>query len=221
MSLRHKTEQIIRNSLSDLKTTTSRLYCTSSFQTQSVPLLHIVGEAFPEINVIFLDTGFLFPETYQFKNDLERLLNIDIITLRSEIPYLAQRHDMGLFNYSIDPDFCCEMNKVNPLEKHLQEGDILISGIRKDQSLNRSLKKEVENTKQGYLKVHPMLDWTSRDVYKYIKDNNLPSHPLEKEGYISIGCVPCTTKWNSGDAREGRWQGSKKTECGLHINTKN
>lgn len=217
MSLRNKTEEIIRTSLSELGDSNSRVFCTSSFQTQSVPLLHIIGESFPDISIIFLDTGFLFPETYSFKNELVKKFGINIVVLKSDIPYSAQKSN-DLFKYVTDPDLCCYINKVKPLEVFLRKGDLLLSGIRKDQSKHRSGKQLLEESEKGYYKIHPMLDWTRLDINNYMEVNNLPKHPLEKEGYLSIGCVPCTTPPKNGDIRDGRWQGSNKTECGLHLN---
>lgn len=214
-----KTLQLIENNISSFKKENRNIYASSSFQTQSVPLLHILGEHFPQVKIIFLDTGFLFPETYAFKEQLERIFNLDIITLKSNTSLIQQRDNRtGLFQYALDPDYCCYINKVSPLDDFLQSGDIWISGVRRDQTSVRKEMKTLEYKEHGIVKLHPMLEWNSRDIYQYIQKNNLPKHPLEKEGFISIGCVPCTYKWTDGTERGGRWVGSKKTECGLHSN---
>jgi phosphoadenosine phosphosulfate reductase len=193
-------------------------YATSSFQTQSVPLLHILSENFPKIDVIFLDTGFLFPETYTFKKLLADEFHLNVITLKSEVSPIQQKDDKtGLFQYALDPDYCCYINKVKPLNDFLNPGDLWISGVRSDQTSVRKKMDISEKRPGGITKFHPMLHWNSQTIYRYIKENDLPRHPLEKEGYVSIGCIPCTHKWADGAARGGRWVGSKKTECGLHT----
>lgn len=191
-------------------------YCTSSFQTQSVPLLHIIGEHFPDITILFIDTGYLFPETYQFKDELQAKFNLNVKTLTSELSYSMQKVTEYSFLFSHDPDRCCHINKVLPLESFLKPGDVWVSGIRKDQSKIRAQKSFFENDKKGFMRFHPMLNWTSKDVHQYIREHNLPKHPLEAQGYHSVGCVPCTSKPNLYDLRSGRWEGMNKTECGLH-----
>ena len=193
------------------------IYATSSFQTQSVPLLHILGKNFPSVKVIFLDTGFLFPETYSFKRQLEKELLIQTITVNPTISkHLQIDGESKLFQYSIDADKCCALNKVDPLNGFWNDGDVWISGVRRDQSAVRKQMNVIEQ-KEKVIKFHPMLDWNSKDIYDYIRLYGLPKHPLEQEGYISIGCVPCTHKWTVGSHRGGRWLGSQKTECGLHL----
>lgn len=195
------------------------IYLTSSFQTQSLPLLHIVSKHFPKIKVIFIDTGFLFPETYQFKQFLEEKFNLEIITVSSKVSKHQQiDKETGLFYYSLNPDICCQINKVSPLNDFFENGDVWISGVRRDQSEVRKSMNVIEYKDNNVIKFHPMLDWNSKNIHDYIKHYNLPKHPLENKGYVSIGCVPCTHKWNNGQQRGGRWLGSKKTECGLHLN---
>lgn len=194
-----------------------RVYATSSFQTQSVPLLHMISRHFPKIPILFIDTGYLFAETYAFKNEMEERFELNVVTLRSEKSYTHQMSQNGLFMYAQDTNYCCFMNKVEPIDAHLNPGDVWISGVRRDQTGFRKKMKVVEKDEKGIIKLHPMLEWNSKDVYDYIRKYKLPKHPLEKEGYKSIGCVPCTHKQTLSDARDGRWVGSAKTECGLHT----
>lgn len=195
----------------------NKVFATSSFQTQSVPLLHIISQHFPYVTILFLDTGFLFPETYAFKNNLEKKFNLKVKTLKSETTLLQQLDGKTAhFQYVADPDRCCYINKVKPLNDFLSSGDSWISGVRRDQTATRKKMDIVEQTERGIIKLHPMLHWNSRLIYHYIRDFDLPKHPLENEGYISIGCVPCTHKYIDGDERGGRWEGRSKTECGLH-----
>lgn len=196
-----------------------RIFATSSFQTQSVPLLHIISKNFPKTPILFIDTGFLFPETYAFKDRLQKELGLDVISLKSQIA-LSQQQDpnTGFFQYAIDPDKCCHINKVAPLESYQKKGDVWISGVRRDQTSVRNKMELVEYSKNEIIKYHPMLEWSAKDIYQYIALHNLPKHPLENEGYHSIGCEPCTHKIILEENRGGRWVGSKKTECGLHFN---
>ena len=196
------------------------VYLTSSFQTQSVPLLHMVSQLpAGALQVIVIDTGFLFPETYLFAHALTEQLGIQLLKVRSERTFAEQMTQRGNFLFASDIDACCSLNKVEPMRALLKPGDVWISGIRSDQSKVRAAKARLETDGTGVLRYHPLLEWTAKDVYRYIQNHDLPRHPLENEGYKSIGCVPCTRKWSALDLEErgGRWEGSAKTECGLHT----
>ncbi len=211
------TIEILRENIQIFKDEGRKIYLSSSFQTQSVPLLHILSVTFPEIPVLFIDTGFLFAETYEFKNQLERDLGLNVITVRSRRDYAQQRTESGLFLYSESVDHCCQVNKVEPVADLMNEGDVWISGVRRDQTAHRAQMQTIEFDARGVIRLHPMLNWTGKDIYAYIREHNLPKHPLEEAGYVSIGCVPCTHKWSEGSTRGGRWLGRQKTECGLHV----
>ena len=195
-----------------------RIIMTSSFQTQSVPLLHIISKHFPQVIICFIDTGFHFAQTYTFKDQLKNEFNLNLKELRSNQGYSEQLDEKGLFLYASDTDKCCHINKVKPLQQFLRDSDVWISGVRRDQTQNRAqMEAKVENSR-GILRLHPMLEWTSKDIYSYIRTQDLPTHPLDIAGYESIGCVPCTNPCD--DVRQGRWEGSQKTECGLHLDQK-
>lgn len=197
------------------------VFLTSSFQTQSVPLLHMASQlANNAVTVVLIDTGFLFPETYLFAHSLKERLGIELLRVRSERTFAEQMTQHGNFLFASDIDACCNLNKVEPMRTLLNPGDVWISGIRADQSKVRADKSKLETDSTGVLRYHPLLEWTAKDVYHYIQIHGLPRHPLENDGYKSIGCVPCTRKWNALDFedRSGRWEGSAKTECGLHTN---
>jgi phosphoadenosine phosphosulfate reductase len=195
-----------------------KLFATSSFQSHSIPMLHIISQIDNSIPVYFTNTGFLFPQTLQFKNQLAELFNLTIIGLEPPTPKVFQTDENGLFLFASDPDYCCYLNKIQPLEPVLAEYDVWINGIRADQSETRKNMKEEQEAPFNTLRYHPMLHWTSKMIYQYIHDYKLPAHPLEKEGYISIGCEPCTTKFfDEGNERNARWFGMNKTECGLHT----
>ncbi len=132
------------------------------------------------------------------------------------------RHDFvrqyGDSLYRKDPDLCCYINKVEPMQRAMEGLRAWISGIHRDQSPARANTRILELTSQGVVRVHPMAAWTRRDVWQYIHDHNLPEHPLLAQGYLSIGCAPCTRPIHEGeDERAGRWDGQEKTECGLHT----
>ncbi len=211
----HETLALLQREVTEAEKEGQRVIMTSSFQTQSVPLLHLVSLHFPDIQICFLDTGFHFPETYAFKDQLKADFGLQLIELRSSKSYLEQRGPDGLFLYASDTDRCCHINKVEPLERFMQKGDRWISGVRRDQTAHRRNMKPVEWDAQGRKRIHPMLDWVSKDIYAYINQQQLPTHPLDVAGYESIGCVPCTQPCSQ--KRDGRWEGSQKTECGLHL----
>ena len=185
---------------------------SSSFQVQSLPLLHMVSQTVPALPILFLDTGFHFPETLAFRDKLAEDWGLNIRVLRAE-PNLSQPSEL----YRQDPDLCCYVNKVAPMQTALQDYSAWISGIRRDQSANRAAIKVVEEVNE-VVRIHPMADWSSKDIWRYIHDQNLPAHPLLSQGYMSIGCAPCTQPiFDAENERAGRWAGQTKTECGLHT----
>lgn len=190
----------------------------SSFQSHSIPLLHIVRSISKDIPVYFIDTGFHFPETITYKEQIAEQLDLNVISTRSIVCKRLQCDADGAFYFASDPDHCCYLNKIQPLEPVLIEHDIWINGVRADQSETR---RQMGRTAKGpfdTLRYHPMLDWNNKEIFYYRKLFDLPSHPLEEKGYLSIGCEPCTRKVDpDGDERQGRWFGMKKTECGLHT----
>lgn len=196
-----------------------RVFATSSFQTNSLLLLHIISRIDNSIPVYFLNTGYHFPETLLFKSDVTKLLDLNVIDLFSQVPKNQQRDSNGRLMYASDPDYCCYMNKVQPLEPVKQQFDVWMNGIRGDQSAHRNA-KEMEEISDGIIRFHPIIDWNSKMVYQYLNYHNLPRHPLEEKGFLSIGCQPCTQSFfEGGNQREGRWNGLNKTECGLHLET--
>jgi len=210
--------EAIKIRLETFKKEGKKVFATSSFQTQSVPLLHIISRIDNSIPIVYTNTGFLFPETLAFKDELVKRLDLNVIELQSETPKIHQMDENGHLLYASDPDYCCYINKISPLEPMLMQYDIWINGIRADQNKNRKRMKEMQNSSFGSRRYHPILKWTSKDIYQYLADHDLPSHPLEKKGYMSIGCEPCTRKFiDDGNERNARWFGMNKTECGLHT----
>lgn len=192
---------------------------SSSFQTQSVPLLHLISQVCPEMMVIFLDTGFHFPETLAFRDELQARFQLNLVVVRPTIEkrQLVARYGEGL--YRRDPDLCCYINKVEPMQRVLDGLYAWISGVRRDQNRLRQSLPILELESTGLLKIHPLLNWSKQQLWAYIDQHQLPAHPLFEKGYPSIGCAPCTRPVFAGeDDRAGRWAGQTKTECGLHFN---
>ncbi|MRJ09834.1 phosphoadenylyl-sulfate reductase [Ornithobacterium rhinotracheale] len=195
-----------------------KIMITSSFQTHSLPLLHISTRAIKDLPVIFIDTGFHFAETYAFRDQIVREWSLNLKNVRSKTSKHQQVNEDGQFLYASDTDYCCHINKVEPLNTSIQDYDIWIAGLRRDQTKFRSGLDYFEKQKSGITKYHPILDWNSKMIYEYRKLHNLPAHPLEEKGFFSIGCFPCTQSVHDENERGGRWAGSNKTECGIHLN---
>jgi len=194
------------------------VFVSSSFQTQSVPLLHIVSQVCPQMTVLFLDTGFHFPETLAFRDELQKTFGLNIRNIQPESAALKDSQSPKTPLYSVNPDLCCHFNKVEPMQLALENARGWISGVRRDQTAHRAALKTIEAEPSGLLKIHPMLHWRRDEIWEYIKIHNLPKHPLHGQGYRSIGCAPCTRPANNGENdRDGRWAGREKTECGLHT----
>ncbi|MFN8453291.1 MAG: phosphoadenylyl-sulfate reductase [Anaerolineae bacterium] len=194
---------------------------SSSFQTQSVPLLHLISQICPDMPVIFLDTGLHFPETLRFRDELQARFKLNIVDVRPVIgrSELAARYGVSLPEH--DPDLCCYLHKVEPMQRALSEFRAWISGTRRDQTGQRQGQAILDQLPSGLLKIQPMLNWIKIEINDYIEKYNLPRHPLFGQGYRSIGCAPCTQPSFAEDERAGRWAGLDKTECGLHTGLMN
>jgi phosphoadenosine phosphosulfate reductase len=189
----------------------------SSFGTESAVLLHLVASVDPTVPVILLDTLKLFPETLAYRDTLvERLGLTDVRSIRPDADVLAKKDESGL-RWSYDPDGCCEIRKVIPLAKALEGFDAQLTGRKGFQAATRTGLPRFEIA-DGRLKVNPLASWTKADLDDYFEAHDLPRHPLEAQGYLSIGCAPCTSVVKPGeDPRAGRWRGWDKVECGLHT----
>ena len=208
----------IEKHLSAYSANGKRMFTTSSFQTHSLVLLHLLSKIDPGIPVYMINTGYLFPETIRFAEEVCYNFGLELRDLKSATPKSQQRDEAGRLLFTSDPDYCCFLNKTNPLDGILRQHDIWINGIRADQSQTRAAMQIEQPAPHGTLRYHPMLDWSKQEIWRYIKQNNLPRHPLDASGYVSIGCEPCTRKPDPAmDEREARWYGLKKTECGLHT----
>ncbi|MDH5599089.1 MAG: phosphoadenylyl-sulfate reductase [Cyclobacteriaceae bacterium] len=194
------------------------LFTTSSFQTHSIVLLHILHKIVPDIPVYFLDTGYHFRETLKFRDEITERFSLNTINLSSGIPQSLLFNEYGKPYHQSEPDLCCKINKVNPLVPVLEFFDIWVNGVRADQTFHRKSLSEVQDSGQGYMRYHPVLDWDSQMIEAYRKEFDLPEHPLDAKGYRSIGCKTCTVQYIEGtDERDSRWAGTNKKECGLNT----
>lgn len=190
---------------------------TSSFQTQSLPLLHMIGTTVPEMPVLFLDTGFHFPETLAYRDRLAEHFGLNVRSITPALGHDEFRRRHGDL-FRTNPDLCCYVNKVEPLRLAKRELTAWVTGIRRDQTEARRTTPIIAEEDGGRFKICPMATWTQADVADYIQKHDLPVHPLLSQGYRSIGCAPCTRPASpGGDERSGRWADSQKTECGLHL----
>ena len=184
----------IRKKIEAYKNEGKRLFTTSSFQTHSIPMLHILSNIDNSIPVYFINTGYLFPETISFRDEIASLLGLTIVDLKPNTPKYMQRESNGKLLFTTDPDHCCYLNKTQPMESVLASHDIWINGVRGDQSAVRKAMKVEQPAPFDSIRFHPMLDWDNRKIFAYNKEHKLPKHPLDAKGYISIGCEPCTRK---------------------------
>ena len=194
-----------------LNTYKSKALVTTSFGTTAVLLLHMMSRIKPDFPIHFVDTGFLFPETHVYKDELIRRFGLNIITHKASFELNQKSRHSELWEK--DPDLCCSYNKIQPVEKILDDYEVWISGLIGYQNSFRT-GLDILQERKGMFRFYPLIDWTEKQVNEYIDFFELPRHPLEGMGFSSVGCTHCTTK---GENRDGRWRGTDKTECGLHT----
>ncbi len=208
----------IEQKITEYKAEGKKLFTTSSFQTHSLVMLHIISKIDNTIPVYFINTGYLFPETVAFRDEVAEKFGLSIVDLKPGTPKFMQRDANGKLLFTTDPDYCCYLNKTQPMETVLASFDVWINGVRGDQSAVRKAMKVEQPAPFGTVRFHPMLDWDNRQIFQYIREHDLPRHPLDSNGYLSIGCEPCTRKLDPEmSEREARWYGLNKVECGLHT----
>lgn len=189
----------------------AKVLVTSSFAATSAYFLHIISRIRPEQVIHFIDTGYHFPQTLEYRQYLIDLFGLKVQDVRAE----DWKHQFTLSEqtWQRDPDFCCSINKIEPLDSIKPNFEVWVSSLMRWQTDHRS-SLEVFEWRRGILKFNPMIDVTRAERDAYIGEHQLPFHPLVAEGYSSIGCTHCTVK---GEGRSGRWEGKPKTECGLHL----
>ncbi len=194
----------------------SRFCVTSSMEDAVVA--HLASRARPGVDVVFLDTGYHFPETIGTRDAVDAVMDVNVITLLPRRTVAEQDAEHGARLHDRDPDLCCALRKVAPLEEGLTGYDAWATGLRRDESPSRAATPVVGwDAKRRKVKVSPIARWTQDDVDTYVARHGVLTNPLLTDGYASIGCAPCTRRVLQGeDARAGRWAGRGKTECGLH-----
>jgi phosphoadenosine phosphosulfate reductase len=200
-------EQRIRELYNDF----NKVLYTSSFGTTAAYLLYQFSKIHPDQQIYFLETTYHFPETLEYKAELTRLLKLNVTELKGD----AWRNQFTSTDqtWKKDPDLCCSINKVEPLEKIKTGYEVWVSGLMGSQTKHR---KDLKIFQQGdgLLKFYPIIDQTEEQINTFMLEQNLPNHPLKSKGYNSVGCIHCTAQ---GKAREGRWVNKSKTECGIHL----
>jgi len=191
----------------------------SSFGAEDVVLIDMAAKLAPRFRVFTLDTDFLFPETYALIDRIEQRHGITVERTRAEFSPIEQARTLGEALWTRQPDLCCNLRKVEPLTKKLAELKGWITGIRRDQSPARANARKIErDARFGLVKLNPLAGWNWNDLWQYIKTNGVDYNPLHDQNYPSIGCTHCTRPVLPGeDPRAGRWSGTAKTECGLHV----
>ncbi|WP_405775859.1 phosphoadenylyl-sulfate reductase [Streptomyces sp. NBC_00859] len=192
-------------------------FCVTSSMEDAV-VAHLASRAFPGVDVVFLDTGYHFPETIGTRDAVEAVMDVNVITLLPWQTVAEQDAEYGPKLHDRDPDLCCALRKVKPLEDGLKNYSAWATGLRRDESPTRAGTPVVGwDEKRQKIKISPIARWTQDDVDAYVAEHGVLTNPLLTDGYPSIGCAPCTRRVEEGeDARAGRWAGSNKTECGLH-----
>ncbi|MEI6712851.1 MAG: phosphoadenylyl-sulfate reductase [Verrucomicrobiota bacterium] len=196
----------------------------TSFQGAGLVMMHHAAQAGIPIPVFTIDTGVLFPETIALKSELEGFLGIQIENVEPELSLEQQAKEVGPELWLSRPDTCCQLRKVEPLQRKLKDLSVWITGVRRQQSDTRQKTRILELylfdalSERTILKLNPMVAWSREAVWEYLHQHKIPYNKLHDQGYRSIGCVPCTRPSGDGESeRAGRWTGFEKTECGIHT----
>jgi phosphoadenosine phosphosulfate reductase len=193
---------------------------TSSFQAEDMVVVHLVRQAIGNVPVIFLDTGYHFAETYEYRDRLSQDWGLNLVNVLPQLTVAEQESQFGILNQTA-PDRCCGMRKVGPLFASLEPYRLWFTGLRREQAKTRANLQPVDAftlpTGKQLQKVSPLAEWSTRDVWQYADRHDIPLLSLYDKGYTSIGCEPCTSlPFDPGDPRSGRW-GGRKQECGIHV----
>ena len=192
--------------------------CITSSMTDAV-IIHLAASVKPGLDVIFLDTGYHFPETIGTRDAVQAIYPVNLISVNPSRTVAEQDAELGPRLYGRNPDLCCYLRKVVPLERALDPYDAWITGVRREETTSRRHTPVVAwDEKREMVKVNPIVSWTGKQVDDYIATNGVLVNPLVYDGYPSIGCRTCTLRVEAGaDPRSGRWAGTGKTECGIHV----
>ena len=214
----HDAESIVRTLLTDASESSVCLTC--SFQAEDMIVLHLLRNHLPRVPVVFLETGYHFADTYEFRDRLTKEWELNLINATAKQSAQQQESQLGIL-YRDDPAKCCQLRKVEPLMSSLEPYEIWFTGLRREQSPTRKNLKKAEHhllpSGKTLLKVSPLADWTWAQVWEYTGKHRLSYLPQYDRGYASIGCEPCTAiPGDPANPRSGRWNG-KKLECGIHT----
>ena len=195
----------------------NKIVLTSSFGAESIVILDLVSKINKNLPIIFLDTEKLFSETFNYLSKVKSFLKLKNIKVQKPLLKDLKLHDPKGSLHKSDPNLCCKIRKVIPLQKAIEPYDAWINGRKRFHGLDRADIKKIEKL-NSVIKINPLADWDFKKISSYINKHKLPEHPLSKKGYKSIGCFPCTSKVSEHDShRSGRWKGLKKDECGIHT----
>ena len=202
-----------------LTTFSNEIVLATGFGSSGIVLMHMVTQLRPRTPIFYLQTDLFFPETITLRDQLTEPLGINFVEVHCGLSLDEQGEEFGPALWSRNPDLCCHIRKVEPLRRYLADKKAWITGIRRDQSPTRTKTPIVSWDKVNrLLKLSPLAGWTRSQVWDYIQDHDLPYNQLHDEGYPSIGCVPCTRAVGAAaHERDGRWAGTPKLECGIHI----
>jgi len=204
----------------ELEGVTTDAVVTNSFQAEDMVVLHMVRQILPAVPVIFLDTGYHFSEVYEYRDRMTSDWGLNLINLLPENTVAEQEAQFGILNQT-DPGRCCGLRKVKPLFSALESYGLWFTGLRREQAKSRAALTEADDfalpSGRKIRKINPLAEWSTKDVWGYVKENRIPLLDLYDKGYTSIGCEPCTSlPLDPNDPRSGRW-GGQKQECGIHL----
>jgi len=193
-------------------------FCVTSSMEDAV-VAHLASRAMPGVHVLFLDTGYHFPETIGTRDAVSAVMDVEVVDLTPRQTVAEQDAEYGPRLHDRNPDLCCALRKVRPLDEGLRAYDAWATGMRREESPSRADTPVVGwDAKRQKVKLSPIARWSQNDVAAYVAEHGVLTNPLLSDGYPSVGCVPCTRRVLAGeDARAGRWAGFDKTECGLHL----
>lgn len=196
-----------------------KLTMATAFGAEGCCIIHMLAEIEPSVRIFNLETGYQFAETLALRERIKERYGIEVEYIRPEMTVAEYHEEHGGPLYRIRPDQCCHDRKVLPLRQAVVGYEAWISAIRRDQTSHRAVAGVVQwDPKFNLVKVNPLLGWTRTEVWRFVLDHDVPYNPLHDQGYPSIGCWPCTVPAGEGaDERSGRWSGTTKKECGLHV----
>jgi phosphoadenosine phosphosulfate reductase len=204
----------------EITSATGDIVVTNSFQAEDMVLLHMVRQTLPDVPVIFLDTGYHFAEVYEYRDRMAQAWSLNLTSLVPEQTVAEQESQFGILNQT-EPSRCCGLRKVKPLFSALERYGVWFTGLRREQAKSRAALREVDDfpLPNGHVirKLSPLTEWSTKDVWSYAAQHEIPLLKLYDKGYTSIGCEPCTSlPLDPNDPRSGRW-GGQKQECGIHL----